>query len=99
MGTKHFSETTFLDVDFEDVEGLLAQPEGDDKPSDFLAQETVARRLRVAKVWNEFWKMMHRDPDQIWLDMCQPGPAQEQAIHYCRTFLRVYAEELVPQCS
>lgn len=38
--------------------------------------------------------MLSRDPDQIWLDMCQPGPAQERAIHFCRNikFLQVYAE-------
>lgn len=37
--------------------------------------------------------MMKRDPDQIWLDLCRPGPAQEQAVHYCRRFLQVYAKK------
>lgn len=51
MNTKRFSGTTFFDLNIDDVEGLLADP--DDEPIDLLAKETVARRLRVAKVWNK----------------------------------------------
>lgn len=51
MGDELFSNTTFFDINVEDIEGLLAEP--DHKPLDLLAKETVAKRVRIAKVWNE----------------------------------------------
>ncbi|PSS00847.1 hypothetical protein BD289DRAFT_423459 [Coniella lustricola] len=30
------------------------------------------------------------DPEQVWLDLCQPGPTRRQAISRRQNFLRVY---------
>lgn len=37
------------------------------------------------------WEMAKRDPKQIWLDLCQPGPKQEQAIKLCQKFFEIYS--------
>lgn len=36
--------------------------------------------------------MVKKDPDQIWLDLCQTGPLQQQAIQHCCKFLQAYAQ-------
>lgn len=36
--------------------------------------------------------MAKLDPEQIWLDLCQPDPRQERAIQLCQRFLKIYAE-------
>lgn len=37
------------------------------------------------------WHRAKKDPEQIWLDLCQPGPRQYEAVKLCKKFLRIYA--------
>lgn len=38
------------------------------------------------------------DPDQIWIDLCEPGSRRERALKLCQKFLRIYAERRVREC-
>lgn len=35
--------------------------------------------------------MAKKDPEKVWVDLCQPGLLQVEAMTFCKKFLRVYA--------
>lgn len=37
---------------------------------------------------SSFWKATKKDPEEIWIHLCQPGEKQQRALKCCQIFLR-----------
>lgn len=50
-------------------------------------------KIPLTDMLSSFWQStkIKKDPDQIWLDLCQAGPLQARAVKHCKKFLRIYA--------
>ncbi|KAL2289652.1 hypothetical protein FJTKL_01892 [Diaporthe vaccinii] len=76
-----------LDLEFlEEFQGSDDDEDGDP----LLAQSTKGTREHLRKIWYRFWTVAKKDPEKIWIDLCQPREAA-RATKLCETFLHTYA--------
>lgn len=46
---------------------------------------------QLRRAMNSFCEIARKNPEQVWLDLCQPGQLQKEAISFCKKFLKVYS--------